>query len=375
MRSTVAVNMLWCVPGVGGSQEYLVRQLLGTTEVDHDIAIEVFAPRGFSARVPELAGRLRVVEAPSACRRRVVRVLLEHTWLAWRTRGHQMVHHGGGTMPRFGNKRALLTLHDVQWTTYPGHVSRVKLAYLRRVVPSSLRRAVRIAVPSSFVAHTLTDNFGVAVDKVDVVRHGVEPDAGDTATPEAELRRRWSLGDGPVVVYPAITHPHKNHLFLLSLMTRAGSAWADPRLRLVLAGSAGRADAEVRAHVAAQGLAGRVVLPGRISAADRNGLLAFADAMVFPSTYEGFGAPLIEAMHLGAPVLASDRASIPEVVGDAGIVVELREELWAGALESVRARRGELVAKGHERARLFTTRLSGIDVLAAYRAVMGGGAR
>lgn len=375
MRPTVAVNMLWCVPGVGGSQEYLVRQLIGTTEVEHDIDIEVFAPRGFAARVPELAGRLRVVEAPSSCRRRVVRVVLEHTWLAWRTRRHQMVHHGGGTIPRVGNTRTLLTLHDVQWTTYPGYVSRVKLAYLRRAVPSSLRRAVRVAVPSSFVARTLADNFAVPADKVDVVRHGIEPDAARTATAEADLRGRWSLGDGPVVVYPAITHPHKNHLFLLSLMTREGSAWADPRLRLVLAGSPGRADAEVRAHVAARGLGDRVVFPGRISAADRNGLLALADAMVFPSLYEGFGAPLVEAMHLGAPVLASDRASIPEVVGEAGIVVELREELWADALESVRARRGELVAKGHERARLFTTRLSGADVLEAYRAVMAGGAR
>lgn len=375
MTTKVAVNMLWCVPGVGGSQEYLVRQLIGTTECDHGFAIEVFAPRGFAARVPELSGRITVQEAPSTCRRRIVRILLEHTWLAWRTRRHDLVHHGGGTIPRIGNRRTVLTLHDVQWTEFPEFVSPVKLAYLRRTVPSSLRRAVRVAVPSRFVADTLGEHFSVPATKVDVVRHGVESDAAEMVTEEAELRHRWSLGDGPVVVYPAITHPHKNHVFLLSLMMREGTAWADPSLRLVLAGSAGRADDDVRAFVSTHGLGDRVVMPGRISAADRNGVLAFADAMVFPSRYEGFGAPLVEAMHLGAPVIASDQASIPEVVGDAGVVLALDDEGWDEALVDVRRRREALVAAGRRRARLFTTMASGADLLATYLSASTGATR
>ena len=312
-------------------------------------------------------------EAPSDCRRRVVRIALEHTWLAWRTRRHGLVHHGGGTIPRIGNRRAVLTLHDLQWTRFPEFVSRVKLAYLRRTVPSSLRRAVRVAVPSRFVAGTVSEHFAIPPTRIDVVRHGVEPDASQTSTPESELRNRWSLGEGPVVVYPAITHPHKNHLFLLELMTREGTAWADPSLRLVLAGSAGRADAEVRAFIDVHGLGGRVVMPGRISAADRNGVLAFADAMVFPSMYEGFGAPLIEAMHLGAPVVASNAASIPEVVGDAGVLIALDDPRWGDALVVVRGRRAELIEAGRNRAAMFTTAASGADLLATYRAAATGG--
>lgn len=371
----VAVNLLWCVPGVGGSEEYLVRQLTGLASNADDIEVTVFAARGFGERHRKLAAMVSVVEAPSSCTRRWLRIVLEHTWLAWRTRRHDVVHHGGGTLPRFGRGPTVLTIHDVQWMTYPDYVAPIKLAYLRRVVPSSLRRATRVAVPTEFVAGTLVGHFGLARGRISVVRHGVEPDLANNITPEEELRRRWSLGDGPVMAYPAITHPHKNHRFLLSLMARPGSPWGDESLRMVFAGSPGRADTEVRDSIDALGLGHRVVMPGRIGEADRNGLLAMAEVMVFPSQYEGFGAPLIEAMCLGVPVCASDQGAIVEVVADAGVVAGLEPSSWDEALESIRARRATLIERGHRRAGDFTLESSGADLAEVYRAVDHGGAR
>lgn len=365
----VAVNMLWCVPGVGGSQEYLVRQLLGLAEADSDVELEVFAPRGFAARQPRLAAAVPIVEAPSTCTRRWLRILIEHTWLAWRTRRHDIVHHGGGTLPRIGGRTTVLTVHDVQWTDHPDFVAPVKLRYLRSVVPSSLRRATRIAVPTTFVARTLVQHFATAPEKISVVRHGVEADLVNNATPEAELRRRWSLGDGPVLAYPAITHPHKNHRFVLSLMSRADSPWGDPDLRVVFAGSPGTEDAAVRATIERLGLGGRVVMPGRINDADRNGLLAMSEAMVFPSVYEGFGAPLIEAMHMGTPVCASDQAAIVEVVGDGGVVSPLDPQSWDAALETVRRDRAAIIERGARRALVFTMAASGADLASVYATV------
>ena len=361
----VAMNLLWCRPGVGGSEEYLVRQLAGLHANGHPVEVEVFAPRGFSARLPQVASAFAVHEAPSDCMRRPERVALEHTWLAARTRGFDLVHHGGGTVPRVGNHRTLLTIHDIQWVDYPEYVRAVKLRYLRFAVPRSLRRATRIAVPTPFVAGTLTEHFGTDAERIGVVRHGLEPHM-DAPTPEEELRTRYSLGSGPVVVFPAITHPHKNHLFLLDLMESGGSSWTDPSLRIVFAGSAGNADQEVRAAVTSRGLSGRVVMPGRISGADRNGLLTFADALVFPSRYEGFGAPLIEAMRMGAPVIASDCASIPGVVGDAGIIRPLTVHAWSDVLDEARRRRNELQALGHERAAMYTAVLSAEDLVREY---------
>jgi glycosyltransferase involved in cell wall biosynthesis len=281
-----------------------------------------------------------------------------------------IVHHGGGSIPRIGNKRTLLTVHDVQWTQYPHYVSPVKLRYLRNVVPSSLQRATRIAVPSWFVSTTLTTFFSTSPEKIGVVRHGLESTLDASATPETELRRSLKIGSGPVLVYPAITHPHKNHSFLLDVLAEGNGAWADPSLRMVFAGSAGSADAEVREKVSRLGLTDRVIMPGRVSHADRNGLLAMADAMVFPSEYEGFGAPLIEAMHFGTPIICSDRGSIPEVVGEAGIMLPLTTNAWAHALDDVRRDRATLIAAGAARAERFTARLSAEDLVHQYGVVM-----
>lgn len=366
----IAMNLLWCVPGVGGSEEYLVRQLLGLSETSHEFNVDVFAPHGFTQRQPRIAELYRVIEAPSDCRRRSVRIVLEHSWLALKTRGYDLVHHGGGTVSRWGNPRTILTIHDIQWTSYPQYVHPIKLRYLQRVVPSSVRRAHRVVVPSRFVARTLTEEFATPESQIGVVRHGVENLTTD-ATSETELRDKYALGDGPVLVFPAITHPHKNHQFLLTMMSQGNDQWTDDQLRVVFAGSAGSHDSIVRSMVNTLGLGHRVVMPGRVSSADRNGLLRMADAMAFPSEYEGFGAPLIEAMHIGTPIMASDCGSIPEVVGNAGIVSRLTIDEWNLALRRVRSERNVLVAAGRERAHHFTVALSAEDLVREYRIALG----
>ena len=376
MTRRVAMNLLWCVPGVGGSEEYLVRQLLGLSELQqHDWDVDVFAPRGFAQRRPDVARRYRIIEAPSQCHRRPQRVALEHTWLARATRDYDLVHHGGGSVPRdlvpmWRHRATLLTIHDVQWTEYPEYVRPLKLRYLRHMVPSSLKRATHIAVPSGFVASTLSREFNVERERIGVVRHGLEQGLSDNVSSESDLRRKFALGDGPVLVYPAITHPHKNHAFLLSLLERGEGPWGDPRLRLVCAGSSGLADGAVRDAIGASGLGDRVVLPGRVNDADRNGLLALAAAMVFPSQYEGFGAPLIEAMAMGTPILCSDRGSIPEVVDDAGVIAPLEESAWVKGLAEVVSRREFFVAQGRARARMFTAAESARDMCSQYEIVI-----
>ena len=195
-------------------------------------------------------------------------------------------------------------------------------------------------MPSDYVRSTVVESFDIAAERVVVVPHGV--DRPSTWTDEATLRRRHHLGDRRFVVYPAITHPHKNHRLLLELLA---GPWSDPDLVLVLLGGAGAADADVAAAIRDTGLAARVIRPGRVSDADRDGFVAGAEAVVFPSEYEGFGAPVLEAMVLGTPVLSSDRAALPEVVGDAGLVRPPTVEAWADGLDEIAARRDELVGR------------------------------
>jgi alpha-1,3-rhamnosyl/mannosyltransferase len=366
------VNLLWCVPGkVGGSEEYLARQLLGLHELARagdpgaaELRLTAYALPGYADAHPDVAAALEVVTAPVSGGVRPLRVGAEHSWLARQTRHDDLVHHGGGTVPALGKGPVVLTVHDLQYLEYPQYFTKVKLAYLRRQMPRSVRRADVLTVPSEYVRRTVVDAFGVHPERIVVVRHGLEPSVGSKPTPEHVLRSRLGLGTARVISYVAVTYPHKRHDFLLELMA---TRWRDPDLKLVLAGGTGLADPAVERQIAALGLGDRVVRPGRIGPDDRDGLIELSEALVFPSEYEGFGAPLIEAMALGTPVIASDRAAVPEVLGGAGLSLPLELDAWAGALDDVARRRTELVVAGRRRVVQFTSARSAADLLTAYR--------
>jgi glycosyltransferase involved in cell wall biosynthesis len=359
----VGINLLWARPGrVGGSEDYFVRQLLGLSELTHDFDVAAYVLPGFSTSHPELA-RTTFVTAPLSGQQRPMRVGMEHSWLALqcRKRGDMLMHHGGGTIPGFGIQPAVLTIHDLQWLEYPQYVKALKLRYLSWVTPRSIRKARVIIVPTDFVRQTVIRAYGADPDQIVLVRHGMEACLGVNATEEATLRSRYNLGAGPIVVYPAMTHPHKRHDFLVNLVA---GPWRDATL--VLIGGAGSAEAVLRSQISMVSGRCKIVRPGRVPAADRDGLIKMALAVAFPSEYEGFGAPALEAMALGTPLIASDCGSLPEVVGNAGLVLPLDVDAWAPALEYVEARRGELIAAGRQRVLEYSTRKSGEELLAAY---------
>jgi alpha-1,3-rhamnosyl/mannosyltransferase len=360
----VAVNLLWCVPGeVGGSEEYLVRQLLGLAENRTHWRPQLFVLPGLIDAHPRLDELFDVTVAPFDGGSRPRRIAGETTWLRGRTRAAALRHHGGGTAPLGTTRPYMLTIHDLQYRTFPQNFTAMKRRYLDAMIGRSVRKAHATAVPSEYVRGTVIDAYGVPEARVLVVPHGLEHDLAGALTDAQELRARYALGDGPVLVYPAVTHPHKNHRFLVELMRHS---WRDPSLRLVFIGGAGAAEPALRTVGDA-----RILRLGRVPAADRNGLLAMATALVFPSTYEGFGAPLIEAMALGCPVIASDATCIPEVLGGAGLSLPLDIDAWTGALQRVQRERDDLVAAGHARAAMFTAAASGAALARAYDTAMG----
>jgi len=370
-KKQIAVNLLWLRTGqVGGSQEYLIRQLTGVSlneAAKNDYQITLFVQKGFAQQHPALAEIYKCVEAPAHLGARLARIALEQTWLAFKTRKFDAIHHGGGTMPRFGLRNTILTMHDVQYLSFPENFSRIRLAYLRKVVPSSLNQAKVITTPSSYVRDRLISQFNLPVEKVRVVRHGVDSAIGRDSTNEAELRQRFRLESKKVIFLPAITHPHKNHKFLLQLMKLH---WTDKDLVLVCAGGKGRAEEEFMREIRRLNLDDRVMRMGRVSDSDRDGLMKLSLALVFPSLYEGFGAPVIEAMIVGTPVIASNCASLPEVIGDAGLVLPLELDAWSGALQIVQTQREKFVAAGKLRATQYSIRNSGNDLIEAYSAAV-----
>jgi glycosyltransferase involved in cell wall biosynthesis len=361
----VGVNLLWCLPGeVGGSEEYLVRQLAGLHDAAPELVTRLFVLPGFAAAHRDVAARHELVVASLDARRRSWRVMVEATWLARRLSGSDVVHHGGGTVPLRSPDPIVLTVHDLQYRAYPAYFTAVRRRYLHLTMPRSVRRATVVAVPSEFVRSSVIEAFGTDPGVVAVVPHGFDPPPPDQITDDAVVRQRYGIGERRFVIYPAITHPHKNHRFLLDLLA---SEWKDPDLVLVLLGGRGLADDDVSTAVVGHGVEDRVIRPGRVPDADRDGLVVAAEALVYPSEFEGFGAPLLEAMALGTPIVCSDRGALPEVAGDAALVLPLDRDAWAGSLDAVASRHEFMVAAGHRRAAQFTTRAAGERLAAAYR--------
>lgn len=370
MSSTldVAVNLTWLAPGrVGGSEQYLTRQLAGLPQ-QTDMRLTLFCQRSFGAAHPELAERFSVSEMPFDRDWRGARMLAEHTWLRARTRDATVVHHGGGTVPVGARRPILLTVHDVQYLTFPHYFSAARLRYLQTMMPRSVKRASLIATPSQFVRNTLIEAFEVADHRVVVVPHGIP----DVTPPPPEVVNRaladTRLNDREYVVYPAITHPHKAHAVLVDMLRQL-----DRDVSLVLIGGEGSAEAELQAVIRASGLSDRVFRLGRVDTATRDALVAGAIALVFPSEYEGFGAPLVEAMALGTPVVCSAADAVLEVVDGAAIVVsDASGEAWAAGVRCAIAARADLVAAGARRRQVFTLEASGRALEAAYRRAAAG---
>lgn len=361
-RLCVAVNLTWMAPGrVGGSEEYLVRQLSGVS-TDAPIEPTIYCQPAFNDAHRMLSSRFEVVPVPLRRDRRASRILAEHTWLAARTRSADVVHHGGGTAPLIGRRPIVLTVHDLQYLRYPEYFGRGRHSYLDRMMPRSVRRASIVTVPSEYVQRRVVEAFGIDRQRVRVVPHGIP----DLATPSAEQTAatlgRFGLAGRPFVVYPAITHPHKGHQVLIDMLSHL-----DPEIVLVLVGGAGAAEAEVRQAIARSGHSDRVVRTGRVPDIDRDVLVSAAAALVFPSHYEGFGAPLVEAMVLDTPVVCGTAEAVTEVAGDAAqIVTEQTAEAWADGVNRALVDRRRLVELGRLRRRAFTPAISGQALVDAY---------
>ena len=367
----VLANLCWMVPGdVGGSEEYASRLLAAVADAaDAGIEVEVAALRGAAEAHPELSA-FRLHEVPYGGGRRSVRLALESTWLARRSAGFDLVHHFGGRLPERWTAPAAVAVHDIQPLDLPGNFSAVKRRYLGWSVPRSVRRCRLVTVPSQWVADRLIDRLSVPPERVVVVPSTWAPPRAPDGPPDADP----AAGDGgrerPFVLYPAVTHPHKNHELLIAAHGRLRRR--HPDVELVLTGSPGRSHARVA------GLAGPgpgVVHLGRVPADRLHRLIGAAAAMAFPSRYEGFGLPVLEAMHAGTPVVAAAAAALPEVTGDAAALVDPDDaDGWVDALDEVLSGSPETrrrVERGRVRARRYSPPRAAARLTEAWRRAAG----
>ncbi|WP_354699227.1 glycosyltransferase [Paraconexibacter sp. AEG42_29] len=370
----VGLNLIFLVPGETGGMEVAALELIAALVADApaDLQLTLFVNQeAADAGGPWSDGSLPSVVVPIKATNRVEWVRGEQQLLpglAARA-GCDLVHSLASTAPLRGAFRRLTTIHDLNYAMVPDTHFGLRGLGMRALVPAAARRSHRILVDAASTVEDLVQVLGTPREKIDVVPLGVRPpDASVTPTTPLELRTGLGLGGRRVLLSASAKRPHKN---LLRLLDAHASLPADTRPVLVLPGYSTPHEADLVARAAALGTTDDVRLPAWVSAADLEGLYALADAFVFPSLHEGFGLPVLEAMARGVPVVCSDRSSLPEVAGDAALLVDPED---VGALASALthllddgALRERLSAAGVERAAQFTWSRTADLTVQAYR--------
>jgi glycosyltransferase involved in cell wall biosynthesis len=249
---------------------------------------------------------------------------------------------------------AVVTIHDLSFERDPKLMGARDRFFFRTMVPWSVRRAARVLAVSERTKHDLVERYRLHEDKIVVIPNGVDP----VFTPEGPGK------DGaPYLLFVGALQPRKDPLVAIEAL-----ALTSAEFRLILAGPDKGAGGEARRAVARLGLDGRVEFAGHVDKPELAALYRSAQCLVFPSRYEGFGLPIIEAMASGTPVVTTAAGAVPEVAGDAAILVEPgNPAALAGGIERALADRERLIRAGLERAARFSWEETARLTLQVYR--------
>jgi glycosyltransferase involved in cell wall biosynthesis len=273
-------------------------------------------------------------------------------------------------------RRKLLTVHDLAFLFYPNAAMPSLHRYLNVVVPRSIGRADHILADSRNTARDLQEQWSVPAEKITVVQGAVDHQRFVTvedAARRAQVRQRYGLGAQPFILALGTLEPRKNFEGLIRAFALARAEAPLPH-RLVIGGKKGWLFDSIFATVRELALEEHVIFPGFVDDDDLPVLYSDCAFFAYPSLYEGFGLPIVEAMACGATVLTADNSCLPEAGGDAAYYVQAEsvESIAAGILRLAQddALRRELAAAGRVQAQQFTWDRSVDQLLFAYRHVL-----
>ncbi len=274
--------------------------------------------------------------------------------------------------PMRWTKRSLVTIHDLAFVSHPRFFpDAARASYYRTHTRDAIRRAEVLVAVSEFTRGCLMDAFGVAPNRVRVIPPGIGAEFATDQDPASGVRVRTRYGIAhPYVLFVGYLEAKKNVSRLVQAFARLKPV-LPVRHQLVLAGPHGPAAPEIRAAIDERNLHDDVILTGQVPRADLPALYAGAAVFAFPSLYEGFGIPPLEAMACGVPVVASHAAALPEIIGPAAVLVDpLNVDEIAHALARVLGQ-PELGRKLRERGLVHAARFSwtgmATRLLALYR--------
>jgi glycosyltransferase involved in cell wall biosynthesis len=365
----VGLNLVYLVPGETGGMEVVARVLPALVAAAPDVRFTAFINREVAAGSPGPWNEaMRAVTVPVSARNRVQWVRGEQQLLPRLARREEvdLVHSLASTAPVHGRFRRVVTVHDLIYLIYPEAHGGLRAKGMRALVPLGVRRSHRVLAVSRNTRDDLVAHLGVPPEKIDVVPNGLGAARVEPA-PEADVRARHELGDRPVVLSVSAKRPHKNLARLLDALVLLPEA---DRPALVLPGYPTWYEGELRDRARALGVAGDTRFLGWLAPAELEALYGLATCFVFPSLYEGFGLPVLEAMARGVPVACSDRSALAEVAGSAALRFDPESpRAIADAIATLLtdpAERERLRRAGPEQARGYTWQATARGVLASY---------
>lgn len=248
----------------------------------------------------------------------------------------------------------MTAIHDLTYIHYPETMEKCNLRYLKKRLKDSAERSDKILTVSNFSKSEIQKYLEVPEEKIEIVHNA--PSLSKETADHARVTEKFGI-HGDYILFVSTIEPRKNIVRLLHAFNYLRETKKIPH-QLVLAGGKGWNNREIYQVAGQLKCADDVIFTGYVTAEEKNALYEYADAFIFPSIYEGFGIPPLEAMLKGCPVICANTASLPEVVGDAAVLINpfSIEEIAAGVLSVISDTklRERLVQKGYERAKMFS---------------------
>jgi len=273
--------------------------------------------------------------------------------------------------PTLPSVPTVLTVHDLSFVRVSDSASLSLKRYLDVVVPRSIGRARHILADSQATADDLVNLYGVSISKVSVLLSGVSERFNQTISLEGLMttRNKYSLEDFPYIFTVGTVQPRKNYVRLIQALVQLRAKGID--IHLVIAGGKGWLDNPIYQAIVDNYMEDYIHFIGFAADEDLPALYKNATCLAFPSLYEGFGLPVLEAMAAGVPVLTSNVSSLPEVAGDAAITVDPYDvdAISDGLAKLIQDSqlRDTLIQKGLARSREFTWEKSARHLLSIYQ--------
>ena len=347
----IGVNALYLLPGgVGGTEIYLRQLLRALAEIDSPHHYLVFTNCETGPDLVPSSHQFEHCPQPVHAANRASRILYEQLRLpgVLRSQRIDVLLNPGFTAPLATRMPCVTVFHDLQHARHPEHFRRFDLLFWRLLLWQAAKKSSHLIAVSEATRRDLLAHYQLPPDAVSVVTHGVELEFFSLVRQRDDER--------PYILCVSTLHPHKNLHRLVRVFARLQCR--HPQLRLVLAGMRGFHAEQIEKQIVDSGLAGSVEVTGWIARERLYELYRRATIFVYPSTFEGFGMPVLEALAAGLPVACSDIPPLHEVAGEAALYFhpEHDDEMLAALdrLLSDSALAARFSTAGPARARLFT---------------------